>query len=711
MPEEQTAQLDDPSKAPVEESPEQDSKAHEAERKDSTTASIKRWTKRIRDARNRFKDDFDRMRDDMNFHANIQWKGQKTAQYEKYIANLTNRAVNQKVAILYARDPRVVARRRKRLDYSVWDEKLESLGSAVQRQTAIQLLQATGDPIPPDIESMAIIADYQRGRMQRELVDRVGRTMETLWQYEIDTQEPDFKTQMKQLVRRVVVTGVGYVRVNFERMNPSHPDTSSTRSDIVERAKKVKLLMQKLEDDKIQPSDADAEQLRLLMSSLGAPTPLEQSEQLNERLTFDFIPPTSLIPDPACRNLKGFVGARWLAHEFILPLDYVNAFFETEIKIGGGSESGVKQYNDKGQELTPSASAEGEKEDPLCKPKVCLWCVLNLDDKTQFFIVDGYNKYAMEPERLTPEIRGFWPIFALTFNDVEVVEGTKASVFPPSDVTLMRHAQKEWNRTRNDLRDQRKASAPVYVTGKGWLTEEDLANIVNANPNSVVQLEGANRGEDITKLLTRLPVAPIDPSMYDTRPLEDDILRSAGLQDANLGPAKPNVTATVGNIAEQSRMSMASSNIDDLDDFLSMLARASGEMMLQEFSPTTVVRKCGPGSVWPSEGDRADFLNRIYLEIQAASSGRPNKAVEISNAQMLGPLLLQAGANPMFLVREFVKRLDDRLDPEEAFPLVPTHPATPGGMAIGNMMALGNQGQEQKTPDGSPVPNPANQGK
>jgi hypothetical protein len=94
----------------------------------------------------------------------------------------------------------------------------------------------------------------------------------------------------------------------------------------------------------------------------------------------------------------------------------------------------------------------------------------------------------------------------------------------------------------------------------------------------------------------------------------------------------------------------------------------------------TVQNIAGPGAAW-SEMNKELFANEVLLEIEAASSGRPNKAVEIANYERIAPLMLQAGANPQFLLRDGIKRLDDRLDVEAALPLagaqLPVSPASP----------------------------------
>jgi hypothetical protein len=139
----------------------------------------------------------------------------------------------------------------------------------------------------------------------------------------------------------------------------------------------------------------------------------------------------------------------------------------------------------------------------------------------------------------------------------------------------------------------------------------------------------------------------------------------SGNEEATV-PAAADTTATAATINEQSRLVATGSNIDDLDDFLSALVEASGEILIREMSAETVMRIVGEGAVWP-QIDQDQFVNYIYLEVMASSSGRPNRALEIANFTQLAPILMQAGASTHFIAREAIKRLDDRLDPDEIF--------------------------------------------
>jgi hypothetical protein len=672
----------------------------------AVASEVARWMTRIRAAKNKWSKDFERMRENMKFAAGRQYTNQQSMDSgERYMVNLVNRVINQKVASLYAKNPTATWERRPRMDFQIWDEKIESL---------LPLVQKTAMGVPLDITESALVADYMHGMQMRLMLDKVGETLEKLYQYSIDEHDPNFKTQLKGLVRRTCTTGVGYIRVGFERDDKAILRSSGMGNDLLDRAKRLQTMIQQVELDGADETDGRIERLRVLAESLSLALNGEETEVTpTERLVFDFLPSTSVIPDTQCKSLRGFVGARWIAIEKELPLDDVAAFFEKRDLPSQLSRS------DPSKRLADRTSAQSDGEDP--EPMAVVYEVFDKVTKQYFFLCDGYTDYLQPPAPCDAEIGGFWPVFALTFNDVETEGGDgvdAVSIYPPSDVELIRHAQKEWNRTRNELSHHRMANAPRYVTQKGWLEPEDKEKLINAAPNEVIEITGIPPNGDFTKALIAFQPAQIDPNLYNTDPLFQDIMLSVGAQEANLGPANPQTTATGQTIAEQSRTLGLSSNVDDLDDLLCAVARAAGDISLQSFSIEHVKRVVGAGAVWPDEPElRKDFLNEVYLVIEAASSGRPNKAVEIANWERVAPTLAQAGANPMFLIRETIKRVDDRLDPVDAFPVpgmqpgMAAAPAPQGGVA-GQVTAQGRPGPGklgprqplQSVPSGQSVP-------
>src|SRR5262245_18639758 len=89
--------------------------------------------------------DFKQMREDANFARGWQWPDQTTWDDNRYIANITQRHINQRVAALYAKDPTFVCRRRPRLDFQVWDGNPQSIMQAQQTMVVAQQV-AMADP-------------------------------------------------------------------------------------------------------------------------------------------------------------------------------------------------------------------------------------------------------------------------------------------------------------------------------------------------------------------------------------------------------------------------------------------------------------------------------------------------------------------------------------------------------------------------------------
>jgi hypothetical protein len=162
-------------------------------------------------------------------------------------------------------------------------------------------------------------------------------------------------------------------------------------------------------------------------------------------------------------------------------------------------------------------------------------------------------------------------------------------------------------------------------------------------------------------LMAPIPMPGVDPNLYETGPIFQDMQLVTGSQEAQFG-ATSKATATESGIAESSRVASVDANVDDLDGFLTRVARASGQILLKELSPETVLEIAGPGAIWP-QLTLDQIAKEMQLEIQAGSSGKPNQAQEIRNWKEMLPFLIQMpGVDPDELAKETLRRLDDRLD-------------------------------------------------
>jgi len=656
----------------------------------SRAALVKQWQGKVSAAKAHWSKDFKRMRDDQAFLGGAQWDGREDP--DKYTANIIQRHIGQKVAGLYAKNPKVVVRKRKTMDFKTWDGTVNALAGI---QMAMQASQQAGMPLPPQITEL--IADISQGVQRRTMLEKVASTLTILYEYTLNQQIPPFKVQMKQLVRRVCTTGVGYVKLGFQRVLERSPDDVEKINGLTEQISVMERLLADKADDKLDAAGAGIEQLRLLLEDYKQ----RDKQVVREGMCFDFPSSTSVIVDPACRHLRTFTGARWIAEEYILPVDTIKEIYAIDLSAAGSatsydteSKTGISGLKDR----IANVMSEDGSPSKRTKDGKCVWVIWDKTTGQTCTVCEGYADFLVEPKQPDVFIERFWPVFPLIFNETE----NEDSIFPRSDVHLLKPLQKEYNRCREALRQHRIANRPKTAVAAGQLDEEDIEKLKNHPANAVITLNALPPNGDVAKLLQPIRGVPIDAALYDTGPVYEDLLRVVGQSDASIGSAQSGVTATGDSIAEQNRTVSTASNVDDLDDLLNELSRAVGQIFFLEMSQETVMKIAGPGSVWP-QLTAQDVADELLLEIEAGSSGRPNRAVEIANIERLAPLLLQIpGIKPDWLVKQLIIRLDDRIDPADA--IASGLPSIIMQNAMGKLMGGGPGGPPPPPGGGPPQP-------
>lgn len=601
---------------------------------------------------------------------------------ERYVANITLRHIHTRTASIYGKNPKIVARRRRRLLNTVWDGTHKSLQEAMMMATQVQVDPVTGAPAMPDPNAMAIIADATASLETTQQLDKIAQTLEILMDHQLDEQSVPFKVQMKATIRRALTTGVGYVKLGYQRVMGRSPDIENKLTDMSQQLATIERLSADLVDQVADNSGKEAEQLRLAMKALET----QEDIVVREGLLVSYPDSTSIIPDRATKQLRGFVGGSHVTEEFFLSGDRIKELYNVDVGMSGGTARAYQENHDGSFKSAGERSADGAKGSDL----FCVWVIYNKLDGLVYTLCDGHSDFLEEPRAPEVTIERFYPWFALAFNEVD----DEQSIFPPSDVSLIYDMQMELNRARQGLREHRRASRPKTVARKGVLSENDKATLEGCPAHSVIELEGLSPTEKVGDLLQSHAGPEIDARLYETQPAYEDILRVVGQQEANFGGTS-GATATETSIAEGSRMSSVSSNIDDLDEFLTEFARSAGQVLLKETGTATVREVVGPGAVWP-DLTRDQIAKEIYLEVEAASTGRPNKTAEIQNFNQMAPLLMQIpGVNPEWLAREGLRRLDDRMDLTDAF-----RQGMPSIMAMNRMSQMAPAGADDPNAQG-----------
>lgn len=626
-------------------------KAENIEVSEERKAFCKELQNRIKQAKQHFKDPFKIMVEDMDMAYDGAVKDWSDG---SYVVNVTQRFVRQKTASLYAKNPRATAKRKMRMNYSVWDGTSQSLQGAQE-----QIMMAQEMQLPPPPEAMAILSDVQNGQQQEQMLRRIGETLEICYNYYTNEQIPSFKAQMKQCVRSSVTAGVGYIKLGFQREMEISADSRAKIADTANRLAHVERLMADVkEGTDVTSVSAEREELKLALGQL------EKEGQIiaREGLVFDFPSPTSIIPDPRCHSLRGWLGADWLAEEIFMTKQEIKEIFQIDLSLdsgGGGDEESVKTYShlDSDHQINPRNDLRDKDVNSL----VCVWVMWDKLTGLKYTMAEGFKDFLEPPEEPDVVLERFFPIYAYSYG--ELTHPTR--LFPPSDVRLMRDAQMELNRAKEALREHRIANRPGYVVPRGSVSEEDKDLLAYHPASAVFELDGLIPGQKLTDMMQALPKMGVDPNLYETSTTMQDIYMAVGYNESSLGTTS-GATATESSIAEASRSGALEAEMDELNDVLTEIARDAGQVMLAELDVDTVKEIAGDGAIWPKMS-KIDIQKEIYLDIVAGSNGRPNKAQRQQSLQMLMPFLLQMPhLNIEWLGRLMVEAVDDTIDLNEA---------------------------------------------
>lgn len=602
-------------------------------------AKVKALQDMVRDDRKHWEYAFKRMQQWRAFARGLQWPGDAKEDLSdpdrRYVANVTMRHLKQRTAQIYAKNPTYIWRRSKRMTRQAWD------GTSKQLLMAQEMV-LTGRDLTG--RAQMILQDAAQSKSEGEVHSKIGDTLTALYEYFMREQTPPLKKMAKKQVLTSLTCGVAYFKQRFQRVTDYEPHVSAAIADQMAALAKMERLAADLADDEFDQHSAEMEELRAMVAAL------EQQPQvvLREGLAIDYPDSTNIIPDKNMTYLPGFVGCGHVTEQFCLTVDQIKEFYGVDVSTS------YTKYSD--NEIMPGKGG-GDSEQERDTARV--WEVWDKSANLVYTICDGYEDYLVEPHAPVTYTERFYPWFVYAPNAVDDPDDP----FPPSDVELMMPMQMEINRAGEALRDHRWAARPGWVSGSN-IPEDDVMKIERRKAHAITVLKSLAADEDVRRKFQAFPVSPIDPNLYNTGPAFNDILRSVGTQEANLGGTSGS-TATESAIAESSRQSTLGSAIDEFDDLLTEMARAGGQILLQEMDAAQVQRIVGRGAVWP-EQSREEVAAEIHLEVEAGSSGRRNQAQDVQMRERIYPLLFQIpGLKHEKMAKDLLHVMDDNVHYED----------------------------------------------
>lgn len=497
------------------------------------------------------------------------------------------------------------------------------------------------------------------------------------------------KKRAKAAVRAALTCSYGILKVVYQRSLEDDPIITGRLQDAQDNLARIDGLLSRIAD-----GDEQADKLEVLRKQLEQTVKGLEADAEARRvdgLVIDRVLTDQLIIDPTIAEFDDYTQADWMCQVVPMRRQTVEETYKIKVKATATIyESSLQKAVCAASErktLQKTGVDETDDDDQVA--------VLEIWDRVSqrvYTMVEGCDYFIREP--YSPEKVGarWYPYFLLSY------KATDGRFVSESLVDLMEKLQAEHNETRETFVAHRKLCKPGYVASAD-VDRKSIERFTDSVLGEVTVLRNSD-GQDIRNLITAKQFPPIDPQVYDTSLIRQDIEQCTGLQDAMRSTVVQAKTATEAQIMQQGLSGRVASFRDDVEDWLQEIAQYSAQVLLRELEEADVARIMGEPKTqvdplsgvpfvverpyeWPV-GLSAEQVNRlIRIKITAGSTGAPDKLSQQENWQKILPTL-QGLVQVLYqlkpqgldttpietLLRETVKRFDDRIDADQLIPQI-----------------------------------------
>jgi hypothetical protein len=579
-------------------------------------------------------------------------------------------------------------------------------------------------PMMPPMGSPLAPAQSQEDLDASAFADTLTLVISRLW------KDARLKQPAKKQVRSSLSVGPGWFKALAWSEMKQNPQVARQLQD-------AKQSLEQIEAKRAEIAEAEFEdtygckiaELNQIMQ--GAGPNLER--QVRAGLNVDFVRAENIQVSLDISDITEYLKAGWVSEDLYVPKASLRERFPrltaADVKQASCYFQKLNGVDDRSPgEGSSDALAEGQftKTSPGntvggSKP-VEFAKVVEFWDKRDGLIktfVEGIKRWAVEPYPPPQVTTRFYPWFLLALFEVD------GARHPQSLAWRLRKLQDEYSAARSNQRLTRERSIPGTVFKKNQMQPESVRALENSVHLEMVGIDTVDQNADIRTVLMEKPIPKVDPAIFNTAPIQQDMQYLSGVQEALSSGSVTDKTATEANIEQQGFASRTGADRDTVEDVYRDLAQYTAEVAIQDIRPEMAQRIAGSAAFWPYGMDVQDILYMMEVEIDAGSTGKPNTdamreawgvilpqlkevILEIRQYEAVDPALAEALRN---LLRETLRRLDDRLDvdmfiasgavPPEALAVLASRP-TEGQQ--GRPGASGTPGKPQITPSAGAPP-------
>lgn len=509
-------------------------------------------------------------------------------------------------------------------------------------------------------------------REQYKMVKAFAETLEDVLDrlvVEGNIEEGQLRVRGRSAVRSAMTTSIGWVKCFLQTETSVDPVAKARVDTIKDNYEQLKATLKDLADpeqkDELEANRHDMEQE---MAALKVERQLVTACVVERILTEDVI-----ILDESIKDWDYYVNADAIAHRCWLTKEHYRQHFGYDPP----DEATVYHRAEKASSDKESANPKPEVQGDGYKTELYLvYEIWRKSIKTVYWWCQGCKSFCRDPVQPQPAGKRWYPFFGLAFTPVD------GQMRPMSDVESWTELQDEYNTTRTNFAEHRKASVPVVIVrAGGQLSQKDVENVRVRRINDVIVVEGTP-DRPIKDEIAALEWPRLDPLVYDTTTIRQDLDLVAGLSDAARGQPIEAKTLGEAEMVEQHLLGRTSDRQDVIEGWITAIATYFAEILLQALSPEQALAIAGEDGVWP-EMEADDIFSWIKVQVRAGSTGKPDKRKEQEQwIQMLPEVretikqiweLTTSGNVPLAkstleLLRETLSRFDEYLDLDRFIP-------------------------------------------
>jgi len=530
-------------------------------------------------------------------------------------------------------------------------------------------------------------------------MEKMARTLEIvisrLW------KDGKLKRKCKKNVRSVLSVAEGWLKATMVSEKEPNSELETALNDTRETLEHLEAAERLLEDPQGMSQDeieAQKDEKKAYLEELEDKVELT----VTRMMAIDFVRAEQIQVSTDVDCIEDYLDANWIGNEiYVEKEDAIARFPRIDIE---DLKSAKQYYQSQPKEMTTrdvdnilpqgqltAADAEGYSTNSSDPEANALYRVIEIWDRRDKKIrtmLEGVKIWAKPPFSPPYPASRFYPYFYTGFFEVD------GQRHPQSLSWRLYKLQDEYSCTRSNFRLSRERAIPATMFNATGIDDTEAKKLQDAKHQELIALRPSDAQVPLGNLFAAKPVSTIDPRLYDVTPINADMERVSGVQEALQSSGAPGTppTATEVNVQQAGTGARTTSDRDVLEWMLSDFAQYTAEQALQCLPTKAVQRMCGPDAFWPFGMDIDDLFTLVEVSIKAGSTGKPSRQGDQAVWGQVLPLLekiigsiVQAramGNIPLATcleeqVKETMLRLGDDTDVTRFIPQIPP-PGSPG---------------------------------